>query len=105
MLRELDAGDGLLAAIADEFDQDADRQVADLRAAIATADVPTVQRAAHTLKGASLNLGAVELGERCRQLELLAREGTVDGGDRLLDDVETELQRVQAALRQVVAGA
>ena len=105
MLRELDGGDGtLLPAVADEYQADADAQLETMRAAVGAGDAATLQRAAHTLKGASANLGATAVAELSRRLEGQARDGDVGGAPPLLDAIAAELARVRGALRDVVAG-
>jgi HPt (histidine-containing phosphotransfer) domain-containing protein len=106
MLRELDPGDGtLLRSLAEEYTADAYAQVALMRTALADQDVHTLERAAHSLKGASANLGASALAERCLSLEVMGREGTIDGADDIVASVAADLAGVEEALRQVVAEA
>jgi HPt (histidine-containing phosphotransfer) domain-containing protein len=105
-LRELDDGDGtLLPAIADEYERDATRQVETMRAAVAAGDAQALERSAHSLKGASANLGAPVMADRCRDLEQAGRDGRLEGAAAQIDDIESELRRVRDALRQVAAGA
>ena len=105
-LRELDDGDGtLLPLIADEYDRDATHQVEAMRAALDAADADALQRSAHSLKGASANLGAPVIAERCLHLERAARDGHLDGAASQIDDIEAELGRVRDALRRVAAGS
>jgi HPt (histidine-containing phosphotransfer) domain-containing protein len=105
MLRELDDGDGtLLPTIVDEYERDAAAQVAAMRAALDIADASALQRAAHTLKGASATLGAPTVAERCRDLEQAARDGQLDGAAARIADLDSELGRVRDALHQVAAG-
>lgn len=53
------------------------RLVADLVAAAGAGDVAGLVLPAHSLKSSSQNVGALELGERCRALEEDARGGSV----------------------------
>ena len=69
-----------------------------LRAAIAGSDVPATQRAAHTLKGSSASLGAATLAAHCRELEILARTGMLNGAPEWLQKIEDEYGRVKGAL-------
>ena len=105
LLRELDGGDGtLLPAVADEYQRDAAAQVEAMRSAAAAGDASTLQRAAHTLKGASANVGAATMADLCRRLEGQARDARLAGAAPLIEGIEAELGRVRAALRDVVAG-
>ncbi|HEV2310435.1 MAG TPA: Hpt domain-containing protein [Acidimicrobiia bacterium] len=104
-LRELDDGDGtLLPLLADEYGRDATHQVEAMRAALAAGDAPALRHSAHSLKGASANLGAPAMAERCLDLERAARDGHLDGVASQIDDIEAELGRVREALRRVAAG-
>ena len=74
-IRDLDGGDGtLLRTLAAEYPgRTARRQAGVLRAAVGEGDPEVVERAAHSLKGASAVIGAVGLSELCSQLKLLGR--------------------------------
>ena len=102
MLRDLDDGDGLLLAmLAQEFTAEAWRQLEVLRESVAEGDPQTMERAAHSIKGASANLGATQLSELTGHLEALARAGAIQGAAPLVDAVGVELERVGAALTMV----
>jgi two-component system sensor histidine kinase/response regulator len=102
ILRDLDDGDGvLLASIAEEFLAEAQRQLELLGEAIAEGDPQTVERAAHSIKGSSANLGATRLAELTGYLEALGRAGALGGATGVFDDVALELERVRVALARV----
>ena len=63
--------------LVDTYLEDADEQLIALRDALAASDGPALVRPAHSLKSSSLNVGAMELGVQCRELEELARLGNV----------------------------
>lgn len=106
MLKELDGGDGsLLGALAEEYERDAREQLAAMRGALSGSDAATLERSAHTLKGASANLGADAVADACRALEARGRDGNVAGAETEVDEVERLLEDVYAALGRVTAGA
>jgi HPt (histidine-containing phosphotransfer) domain-containing protein len=77
---ELDFVDDLV----DTYLEDGARQVEAMRAAAAAGDLETLTRAAHSMKSGSLNIGALELGGRCRALEEAGRSGDVpDAAERI----------------------
>ncbi|MGB9696637.1 MAG: Hpt domain-containing protein [Ignavibacteria bacterium] len=43
---------------------------------------------AHSLKGASLNIGALQLAEICREIEMRGRNNDFSGVDSLIEEVE-----------------
>ena len=61
------------------FVQDSGVRVAELAAAFAQGRADDVRKAAHSLKGASANLGLARLAEECRLLEEAAREDRLAG--------------------------
>ena len=55
------------------FLTDAHDRLAEMRRALREGDLDAIARIAHTLKGSSGSLGAVQLAEVCREVEELAR--------------------------------
>lgn len=97
----LDGDDELFAELVDLFADDAPKQLAALREALAASDQRTAERAAHTLKGAAANLSAKLVRDRAAQSETLCREGdlaaaalTVQG---IQEAVDITLRTMQAA--------
>lgn len=64
-----------LARVSAAFAKDCRDQAAELRSALAANDLEGVRRAAHTLKGAALALGAEALAIEARALETAAEAG------------------------------
>jgi CheY-like chemotaxis protein/HPt (histidine-containing phosphotransfer) domain-containing protein len=91
------AGEDLVGQLATLFLSDADTRVAALRQALVRDDVAAVVRSAHTLSGASANLGATALARLCATLAAEGAAGDLMGGETLLDAIEEELGRVHAA--------
>ena len=69
------------------------------RAAYADADAQSVARAAHKLKSQAAYFGARRMVGVCKQLETHGYAGELSRCERLLDDLEDELDRVVAALQ------
>jgi HPt (histidine-containing phosphotransfer) domain-containing protein len=69
-----------------------------LRDAAARADVPSIRRAAHMIKGTSSILGACELSEQCAEIERVGQTGCIaDAGSRVIA-VEASYRTIEAAL-------
>lgn len=84
--------------IVDTYLADAPVQLIGMEAALASGDLPTLGRLAHTLKGNSRNVGATALAELARRLEEQARLGDLtDAGPRIAAAAD-ELSRVTKAL-------
>ncbi|RMD78973.1 MAG: hybrid sensor histidine kinase/response regulator [Gammaproteobacteria bacterium] len=84
----------------DAFAEDAPRRWAAIAEAARRGDPEGLRAAAHTLKGAAGNVGALGLAGLCRELEQRGREARLEGLEALLARAEAELERVLAALPQ-----
>jgi HPt (histidine-containing phosphotransfer) domain-containing protein len=101
-LRENMGSDEDVAGLLAIFREQADRDIATMRAAWPQSP-ETLNRLAHRLKGSSLSLGAHALAERCRQLEQLSHEGANNlEVTNMLDGVEREYQKACAALQELL---
>lgn len=100
-LRELGGDDdpGLLLELIDLFLADAPRQLEEMSRGFATNDARLLERAAHTLKSSSANLGAMTLSSLCKRMEEIARENELAGVRPLLHESQQHWPRVVAALR------
>jgi PAS domain S-box-containing protein len=96
-LREL-GGDEFLAEVVDAFLADAPTLLATLRSSLEEDDADDLRRAAHTLKSNGSTFGAGEFSELCRELELLAKSGELEGASELVDRIEREYGPLREAL-------
>jgi PAS domain S-box-containing protein len=102
ILRSLDDGDGaVLGEIIDQFLTQTAEGRDELFRVVGTGDSPAVERAAHTLRGASANVGAKPLSAICAELEQRGRAGQLDEAGGLVDQFDAEFERVRAALRSL----
>lgn len=74
-----------------------------IRYAIQAKDTATVVKTAHILKGASSNIGAVNMTELSKQLEHLGREEILEGAVELIDRLDVELVEVKSELEKETA--
>jgi CheY-like chemotaxis protein/HPt (histidine-containing phosphotransfer) domain-containing protein/two-component sensor histidine kinase len=63
-----------------------------LRQSITLGDAEAMQRAAHSLKSASRNLGALRFAEICKELESIGRAGITENATSLLPVLESEYE-------------
>jgi CheY-like chemotaxis protein/HPt (histidine-containing phosphotransfer) domain-containing protein len=91
----------LLTALIDTFLSDAPRLVEAARRGLERGQTDEVRRAAHTLKSNGATFGATRFSELSRQLESLARSGTLEGADELIARIDAEYERVRIALETV----
>ena len=74
-----------------------------IRYAVQAKDTATVVKTAHILKGASSNIGAVNMTELSKQLEHLGREEILEGAVELIDRLDVELVEVKSDLEKKTA--
>ena len=111
----LDDGEGAaLAEIVDEYLTVSAEGRTELRRQLRDGDWDAVERTAHTLKGASANVGATGLADVCANLETRARDAWHDAAEvddaaefaaELVDQFDAELTRVRAALEMVATAS
>lgn len=80
------------------FSAEAPRLLARLRDAHLAGDAPAMSQAAHALKGASGDVGALGLQDLARALEARCKAGDLAAATALLARAEAEWARVRAAL-------
>lgn len=67
--------------------KDTTEKVAKLQALLEQNDVSAVCEVAHSIKGASLNLGVTGLSELCLQVENASRSGDISVGQQLISEI------------------
>lgn len=98
-----DVGEDLMGQLTTLFLADAELRIVALREGLAARQAAAVSRCAHTLSGASANLGASVLAGLCSTLEADSAAGNLDDGVAQLQGLESELERVRSALDSRVA--
>ena len=79
---------------------DAEALLVEIRSSWESASYPELMRAAHSLKGASINVGADELAERCLKLESGAKAGVVEDFDGTVSAIVVAFSAVADQLRE-----
>lgn len=79
---------------------DADIKLAELAKAVARQDAPAITSLAHSLKGASSNVSAVQLAGLCKILEHKGRDNDLTDLEGCYSRIVQEYSGVKAALRQ-----
>lgn len=100
-LRELGGSEdpGLLAELIDLFLSDAPGRLRDVEEGLAKGEIARVERAAHTLKSSSANIGAMNLSAICKRIEELARKKESAGIAPLLAEGTRSYSEAETALR------
>jgi HPt (histidine-containing phosphotransfer) domain-containing protein len=76
------SGADFINELIDAFLEDAPHIVQNMRTAMASGDVESFRRNAHSLKSNAYTFGATELGALAKELELQAKESNLEVGDR-----------------------
>jgi PAS domain S-box-containing protein len=104
-LQETAGGDaGFLKEMFETILADAPVMLAEMHQALERGDAMTLRRAAHSLKSNSADFGAKTLSELCREVEMMAKAGTLDGATEKLASIEAEWAQVRTALETLQRG-
>lgn len=76
-------GEDFMGELIDTFLEEAPRMIAEMEQALSAGDSDKFRRAAHSLKSNANTFGALDLAEKAKELEYMARENDLDIGDRL----------------------
>jgi len=77
------SGADFINELIDAFLDDAPNMINQMEAALATRDVESFRRNAHSLKSNANTFGATELGALAKELEYMGKENNLDIGNRL----------------------
>ena len=90
------------SVLIDTYLTDAKLRLNLIKNGIATQDYEAVRLAAHSLKGASANLGAVILAQLCEKLEHDCKVGEYGSGSLLENQIAAEIIIVSEVLTKLV---
>jgi CheY-like chemotaxis protein len=93
--------DRMLPGLIEGFYGDVDRLLGQARQALEHGHADDLLRASHTLKSTSATFGAMALSAVARELEYLAREGTLAGAAEQIARAEAEFARARTALEGI----
>ena len=100
-LENLGGDPELYQEIFDFFMEIVPQQLDDLQAVQEAGDVAAVDLQAHSMKGGAANVGAVRMTAVARELETLAKNGSLDGAADLVAQLRVEFAALQAVVPQV----
>ena len=99
LLERLGGDTELLAELLEIFLGECREMMAAVQSAVDAGDANRIERSAHSLKGALLNISAEAAAERALQLEQVGCAGELELASSLLDDLQEEIQRLEPELR------
>ncbi len=91
----------LYREILDFFMEMVPQQLDDLEQVQVAGDVAAVDMQAHAMKGGAANVGAVAITAAARELELLAKNGSLEGAADLVAKLRADFEELQAAYTQL----
>lgn len=97
-LENLGGDHELLREIMDFFVELMPQQIEDLAAAVLAGDVATVGLQAHGMKGGAGNVGAIRVAATARELEMLAKGGSLAGAPELVQRLRADFRDVHQVL-------
>jgi len=92
-------GDAELAmAVVKRFLEDMPRQIEALKGFLESGDAAAAQRQAHTIKGASANVGGERLRNAALQVETAVRNGDLSRAASLIPEIDLQFDRLKEAM-------
>ena len=95
----LDDSGEVLADFIQMYTTQAPQRITEIARAVETRDFKKVVQVAHSLKGASGNLGAIGVADVARRIELAGQAGEADGLAPLVREIEARYRDAESALR------
>jgi HPt (histidine-containing phosphotransfer) domain-containing protein len=105
LVRNLDGDADLLTHVIELFFETSAEILEAIRRAFADADAAMLRRKAHELRGALANVGAEAAAQAAKELEALARGGSLTGAGPAMRALESEIAKLEPALRALAASA
>lgn len=85
----------LLIELFEIFQEDFEMKLDILTAAVDGGDVEKVREIAHGLKGATGNISAVHMHQNCKEIEAMAKDGSLDGVKMKVEALATQYAEVK----------
>ena len=98
LLERLDGDEEIFNEFIVTFLEDAPNQVEKLKKALQEGDANRVERQAHLLKGAALNIGGNGFQAAARELEVAGKEGDLTKAQSLVGTFDQEFEKLKGAL-------
>ncbi len=92
----------ILKRVITAYISSSDPLIFELKAAGKVKDPDSIQKAAHSLKSSSANVGALNLSQMCLELEMNCRNNTLENEETLIAGIDAEYAQVSAALKKEI---
>ncbi len=90
-----------LVELIEVYLNDSPQLIEQMHLGLAAGEVETVRLAAHSLKSNSASFGANRLANAARELEMIAKGGTLEGAGAKLEAVEAEFSQLLPVLTEL----
>lgn len=87
-LKELDDNDSFFKEIIELYNEQYPGIIDNIKSSYNNNNLDALSKAAHALKGASLNIGAKELASVCKTIEINSKNNEADGLDLLISKLD-----------------
>jgi len=104
MMSRLMDDEDLARTVIETFLDDVPKQIEALRGYLETGDAPSAERQAHTIKGASANLGGEALRAVAFEMEKAAKAGNLEYVRAHLPELENQFTRLKGAMNEFTKG-
>lgn len=94
--------EGEFAELVGAYEADTTGKLSALMAKDPGKDSESIRKLVHSLKGASINLGLLQLGDDCKALEYQARDGLIQNYRDQLDKIKTETDFALSELSRLI---
>ena len=101
LLGRFNGNPNLLRMLVNTFRDDCPKMMARIRSALGARDAAALADAAHGLKGSVGNFGTSPAQAAARKMEIMARQGTLDGAWEAYSTLEAEIGRLLPALQAI----
>jgi HPt (histidine-containing phosphotransfer) domain-containing protein len=98
-------GADFIGELIDTYLEETPRTLAQLKQALVEGNAEVFRRSAHSIKSSSASFGAVQLSALAKELEMLGKEGKLDGAGEKVESLALDYQRVASALGVLRDGA
>jgi HPt (histidine-containing phosphotransfer) domain-containing protein len=88
----------ILHELLEAYAEDVPQRLVAIEKAIAQSDPEALRQAAHALRSGSINLGAVQVGQLCRELEQMGKSGGTTGAQALYQQLPLAVGQTISAL-------
>jgi len=98
-------GADFIGELIDTYCEETRALVAQLEGALAGGDVEGFRRAAHSIKSSSATFGALPFSAQARELEMIAKQGDLQGVETKVASLVAGYPQVEQGLRELQNGS